>query len=115
MYQVATGAGFHDVWFERHPDDAGLTCCHRTNLINEQATFIERIDFVFARGLGPLNPRQTDLTFRVGFRPNERVPGPVHPLWASDHAGLVATWCRRPTVELPSPTAVRPVTESPTR
>jgi len=86
MYQVLRGAGFTDTWTAFRSSEAGLTCCHQANLANERAVFDQRIDYIFARGF-----RQHGQISRVGFAKSERIPGPFHPIWPSDHAGVVAS------------------------
>ena len=88
MYQVLVGAGFSDVWKALRPGNSGFTCCHLPGLSNVTQEFHERIDYVFVR-----NGREGELRGRidrVGDAPADRVPGPEHRLWPSDHAGLVA-------------------------
>jgi hypothetical protein len=91
MYEVIAGAGFSDLWREMRPGVTGFTCCHTDNLSEQVPAFDQRIDYVFGRGFG--SPPIGDLgqIFIVGDRPSDRFAGPVHPLWPSDHAGLVAT------------------------
>ena len=89
MYQVVAGAGFGDAWSAIHPNETGLTCCHLANLANETATFDQRIDYVFARGIGRLNEGRGSIV-RVGASRQDRIRGPAHFIWPSDHAGLVA-------------------------
>lgn len=92
MYQVVTGAGFADVWREMRPGTLGLTCCHPADLSNQTAGFSQRIDYVFARGLGS-GPHGTlfGKIDRFGEVPSDRVAGPAHPIWPADHVGLVAS------------------------
>lgn len=85
MYQVIGGAGFGDLWTAARPGERGFTCCHLPNLANESATFTQRIDFVFARGFGD----RGSIT-RIGDSRSDMVAGPLHSIWPSDHAGLVA-------------------------
>ncbi len=95
MHQVVTGGGFADVWGALRPRAAGFTCCHLENLSNPRHTFDKRIDYVFARGFGNRHRAVTGRIVRLGDSPRERVPGPAHELWPSDHAGLVADLGRR--------------------
>ncbi|MGH7539167.1 MAG: endonuclease/exonuclease/phosphatase family protein [Gemmatimonadales bacterium] len=89
-HRVVEGAGFRDVWAELHPGAAGLTCCHVEDLSNPSATFDTRIDYVFARGMEhPITGVQGRVEL-LGEEPADRVSGPAHALWPSDHAGLVA-------------------------
>jgi hypothetical protein len=91
MYQAILAAGFTDVWTELRPGVAGATCCHADDLSEHVARFDQRIDYVFARGFGrPPAGLQGQISL-AGEVPADRVAGPVHPLWPSDHAGLIAT------------------------
>ena len=88
MYQVLVGAGFVDTWRAMRGDASGYTCCHLYDLSNPVQQFDERIDYVFARL--PDGDALKGRIDRVGYLPADSVAGPVHRLWASDHAGLVA-------------------------
>ena len=91
MYRVFQQAGFQDIWAELRPGEIGYTNAHLLNLSNTIAPFDRRIDFIFARGMGhPVAGMQGQIT-RVGMLPSDRVDGPYYKIWASDHAGLVAT------------------------
>jgi hypothetical protein len=94
MYQLVTAAGFLDLWRGLYSRRPGNTCCHADNLSNLVARFDQRIDYVFLRGFGQHPPWLNGTLERIGDRPVDRVPGPAHPLWPSDHAGLVATLTR---------------------
>jgi hypothetical protein len=87
MHAVTTGAGFVDVWGALNAGDAGFTCCHLADLSNATPTLRQRIDYVFERGMG--DPLKGKVTL-VGERSKDRVPGPLYPIWPSDHAGVVA-------------------------
>jgi endonuclease/exonuclease/phosphatase family metal-dependent hydrolase len=91
MYQVLTGAGMTDLWRALRPGVVGNTCCHADNLADPVARFAEHIDFVFARGLGAGAGGLHGQISLFGDQPSERVAGPLHPIWPSDHAGIVAT------------------------
>jgi endonuclease/exonuclease/phosphatase family metal-dependent hydrolase len=88
MYQVLAGAGLIDVWAALRGGTRGYTCCHAPDLSNKVQTFHERIDYVFLRD--PRGRPVRGQVLRLGDVPADRFPGPVHRLWASDHAGLVA-------------------------
>jgi len=62
----------------------------RRDLSNRRATFDERIDYVFARGFEHRRRDARGRIQRLGDVPADRVRGPEHKLWPSDHAGLVA-------------------------
>ena len=91
MHQVLTDAGFTDVWAALRPGVVGFTCCHAPDLSDQIADWDERIDYVFARGLGHGNGRVLGQVTRLGLRPSDRVDGPLGKIWVSDHAGLVVT------------------------
>jgi endonuclease/exonuclease/phosphatase family protein len=91
MHGAVTGAGFADAWTVLRPGAVGLTCCHFPNLANLLPDFDQRIDYVFVRGLaGPRGSLQGQVSI-IGNQPADRVAGPVHPVWPSDHAGVIGT------------------------
>lgn len=90
MHQVLRGAGLVDAWGSMHPGSEGWTCCHDEDLSNLKPDFDQRIDYVFARGTGQEGPRLQGRITRTGLQPFERLQGPFHTIWPSDHAGLVA-------------------------
>lgn len=96
MYQVLTGAGMLDLWRALRPGVEGNTCCHEDNLADHVARFDEHIDYIFVRGFGHGAAGVQGQISLFGDQPSERIAGPLHPLWASDHAGLVATLLRPP-------------------
>ena len=89
MHQVLVGAGFSDVWEGLRPGSRGYTCCHLPDLSNRTQDFHQRIDYVFVRD-GEHEGRLEGSIDRLGDVPADRLPGPDHRLWPSDHAGLVA-------------------------
>ncbi len=90
MYDVLAGAGFGDVWGALRPGVVGYTCCHLADLSDALTTFDQRIDYVWARGIGhPAGGLQGRID-RWGEVPADRFAGPAFPIWPSDHAGLVA-------------------------
>jgi hypothetical protein len=94
MYQVATGAGFTDVWPALRPGHDGFTCCHSSNLTDARIPN-QRIDYIFARGFGQQDDPVDGWIVRFGLLPREMVEGPLHPIFVSDHLGLVAGLSRR--------------------
>ncbi|HEV8357636.1 MAG TPA: endonuclease/exonuclease/phosphatase family protein [Gemmatimonadales bacterium] len=100
MYGVVTGAGFSDAWAALRPGASGFTCCHLADLSDQVARFDQRIDYVFARGLGGPQGRLQGRVSLIGDQPGERVAGPLHPIWASDHAGVVMELLVTPAVAL---------------
>lgn len=87
MYQALTASGFVDLWVSYRPGTAGFTCCHASDLSNDRAEFDQRIDYIFTLGVDA--GRLQGLMQRTGYRPAERLLGPAHSIWPSDHAGLV--------------------------
>jgi endonuclease/exonuclease/phosphatase family metal-dependent hydrolase len=80
-YAELTAHWFDDAWRPRK-DGVGLTCCQSATLTNHSSELSSRIDLVLVHGLA--RPFDVD---RVGDRPFQETA----PLWASDHAGVVAT------------------------
>ncbi len=91
MHQVLTGAGFTDVWAALRPGVIGFTCCHLPNLSDHVADFSQRIDYVFTRGVAGPNDKVIGQIDYFGNVPADRLAGPAHPIWPSDHAGVMAT------------------------
>jgi hypothetical protein len=89
-YDVLT-ASFEDAYAVRNPDGDGYTCCHASDLRNEQPSLSRRIDAVLYRG----GVRPTTAS-RVGHEADDRlsveVNGETERIWPSDHAGVVATF-----------------------
>ncbi|UCC73825.1 MAG: endonuclease/exonuclease/phosphatase family protein [Gemmatimonadota bacterium] len=81
-YADFLAAGYSDAWAEAGAG-AGLTCCHQDDLQNATTELVKRIDYILFRGA--LEALSADV---VGDDPAERTAGG---LWASDHAGVVAT------------------------
>jgi len=95
-YQVLQAAGFHDVWQELRPDEPGytagngFTADNLADLSNASRAFTQRIDYVWARGVGhPVGGLQGRITL-FGAVPADRVQGAYGLIWPSDHAGIVA-------------------------
>lgn len=90
-YQTLLSGGFTDVWSVANPDDPGLTCCHRGDLLNppdedvpeDEREFDKRIDLILTRG--GIGVRDATL---IGVDGDHRTP---EGRWPSDHAGVVAT------------------------
>jgi hypothetical protein len=89
MYQLALAAGFTDVWAELEPGSDGFTCCHATNLTDTRVVN-QRIDYIFVRGFERRHEPVDGFIKRFGLLPSEMVAGPLHPIYVSDHVGLVA-------------------------
>ena len=91
MHQVVTGAGFTDVWAAMRPGVIGFTCCHLANLSDHVAAFSQRIDYVVSRGITGPGGKVFGKIDRFGEVPADRLAGPLHPIWPSDHVGVTAT------------------------
>ena len=91
MYQLLAGAGFTDSWRALRPGVIGFTCCEEPDLSNQLPALDQRIDYVFARGMGGGAAGLRGQIDRFGDVPADRVAGAAYPVWPSDHAGLVAT------------------------
>ena len=91
MHGVITGAGFTDAWAALRPGVRGFTCCEPADLSNQVATLTGRFDDVFVRGIGGPGGKLLGQITIVGGVPGDRVPGPLYPVWPSDHAGVVAS------------------------
>ncbi|HET7240616.1 MAG TPA: endonuclease/exonuclease/phosphatase family protein, partial [Gemmatimonadales bacterium] len=89
MHQIFEGAGFTDAWTALRPGVIGFTCCHLADLSDQIAPFSQRIDYVFVRGVTRQGNVQGGI-WETGALPAERIAGPEHPIWPSDHAGLIA-------------------------
>jgi hypothetical protein len=89
MYQLAVAAGFTDLWAALQPGTDGFTCCHAVNLTDTRV-MNQRIDYIFARGFERRHDPVDGFIRLFGALPSEMIPGPVHPIFVSDHAGLVA-------------------------
>ena len=89
MHQVLEGAGLADAWAALRPGVVGFTCCHLADLSDQIAPFSQRIDYVFVEGVSHGGDLLGQIS-RTGELPAERVAGPEHPIWPSDHAGLIA-------------------------
>ena len=93
-YQVMVDAGFTDVWGALRPGVRGYTCCQAADLSNHRPQFVERIDYVWTRGLGNARgPRS--LQGRVdlfGNVPSDRIRNSAGEwIWPSDHAAVTAS------------------------
>ena len=90
-YDLLRGAGFVDAWAQKHPRDAGLTCCEAPDLLNPTSDFDQRLDIVLWRdapggAIGRIaGGVHLDI---VGEAPSDRT---ASGLWPSDHAGVAAT------------------------
>ncbi len=87
-YANLLAAGLEDAWLERHPHQAGLTCCQDEDLRNEASHFDQRIDLVLVRGGAHVHH-----VVRTGESEHDKT---ASGLWPSDHAGVVATVDFRP-------------------
>jgi endonuclease/exonuclease/phosphatase family metal-dependent hydrolase len=80
-YAILTKSYFNDAW-NLNPDAPGLTCCQNSTLTNGASELETRIDLVLTHGASRALSAEV-----VGDVPFQMTP----PLWASDHAGVVAT------------------------
>jgi endonuclease/exonuclease/phosphatase family metal-dependent hydrolase len=85
MYSVVRAAGLLDSWAELRHGAPGSTCCQQANLANVASQLDQRIDYVFVRAQGRA---VAGFVERLGDVPADRIAGPVHQLWPSDHAGV---------------------------
>ncbi len=79
-YAHLTEEWFKDAW-SVNPDQAGLTCCQSATLTNP-TSLRSRVDLILTHAAVRARSAQV-----VGESPYQNVT----PLWASDHAGVVAT------------------------
>jgi endonuclease/exonuclease/phosphatase family metal-dependent hydrolase len=101
LYDVLLGSAFTDTWVALRPGEIGNTCCHEADLSNATTEFTKRIDYIFARGFEhPGGDFRKSSVVMTGADPAERVTGPAYPIWASDHAGLVAEFFLPPALGL---------------
>ncbi len=92
-YQVMLGGGFTDVWAALRPGTRGYSCCQLADLSNPRNTFVERIDYIWTRGLGEARGRHSLLgqVQLYGEVPSDRIRNSAGDrIWPSDHAGLIA-------------------------
>jgi hypothetical protein len=91
MYEVLTGSGFADIWRETQ-QSSGLTCCSVPDLSNgaTSGVFTQRLDYIFARGVLEFRGRLVATSEVLGEEIGDRIDGPAHKIWPSDHAGIVA-------------------------
>ena len=82
VYDAFRAGGFSDAWEAVHGSAPGLTCCHKDDLRDPDATLRTRIDLVLYR-----NGVTATAAEVLGEAPGDRAGG----LWPSDHAGVVAT------------------------
>ena len=83
-YKILLDAGYVDLW-QMDSEGTGNTCCQAPLLQNETSELYARIDQIFVRNM-ELPP--SVITYTIGDTPAERLPSG---LWASDHAGVVAS------------------------
>lgn len=82
--QLTAPPAFTDAWTVNH-GDTGLSCCQNETLTNVTSTLRSRIDLILTRG--PIRPLSAKIVGDTPFR-TQVLQGPI---WASDHAGVVAT------------------------
>jgi endonuclease/exonuclease/phosphatase family metal-dependent hydrolase len=78
---ILVNGGFRDIWSALHPTDAGLTWPYfLEDTTNPDVTPFQRIDLILTRGYGV----EAESEQLIGTTP-------INGIWASDHAGVVAT------------------------
>ncbi len=82
--QLTAPQAFSDAW-SVNGDAPGLSCCQNATLTNVDSELRSRIDLVLTRG--PLRAVAAEV---VGTTPFRAQTLPPRPIWASDHAGVVA-------------------------
>lgn len=82
--QLTAPPAFSDAW-NVNPGNPGLSCCQNATLTNTTSELRSRIDLILTRG--PIRTLTAKVVGNVPFR----TQGPARPIWASDHAGVVAT------------------------
>ena len=96
MYQVVAGAGFTDSWGAMRAGATGFTCCEVADLSNHVPVLVQRIDYVWGRGLGGPNGKLLGQVTIIGDQPADKIAGPSFPIWPSDHAGVVGSFLQVP-------------------
>ncbi len=86
---MVAGAGLTDAWIALRPGARGFTCCEAPDLGNQTPLLDQRIDYVWVRAAFDGYDRSETRITRIGAHLSDRIPGPLHPIWPSDHAGLV--------------------------
>jgi endonuclease/exonuclease/phosphatase family metal-dependent hydrolase len=80
-FGILVNGGFTDIWSALHPTDAGLTWPYfLEDKANPEISPFQRIDLILTRGSG-VEAESEQLTGTT----------PIDGIWASDHAGVVAT------------------------
>jgi hypothetical protein len=80
-YSKIINAGFIDAWTIAGEGN-GFTCCQAENLLNQNSSLDERIDFIFFKS--NFDVKKIEI---VGNSQKDRT---ISGLWPSDHAGIVA-------------------------
>ena len=95
-YEMLLDNDFVDTWTASRNRGPGLTCCQDDDLRNAASNLSQRIDFVFARGLGVAAASVVGGVNAevVGEEQDDRSDSG---LWPSDHAGVVTTLRLPPT------------------
>lgn len=98
MHRVLLGAGLIDLWDALRPATDGFTCCHASDLSNTVAELSQRIDYVMSRSVSQGAASLGSRIERLGEVPADRLEGPLHLIWPSDHVGLAAQLLEPPAV-----------------
>jgi endonuclease/exonuclease/phosphatase family metal-dependent hydrolase len=89
-YRRIGESSFKDGWRDLRPEEPGFTGMMQPDLATEHPRLTQRIDFVFAKGISfPQEGLIGDILL-TGIGKTDRIQGPEHPIWPSDHAGVVA-------------------------
>lgn len=89
-YRRIGESSFKDGWRDLRPEEPGFTGLMQPDLATERPRLTQRIDFVFAKGIGFPHEGLIGDILLTGIDKTDRVQGPEHPIWPSDHAGVVA-------------------------
>lgn len=88
-YDLLRADGFVDTWNIRPTRSPGLTCCHDEALLEDESSFDQRLDLIFARGFGP-SSAEFVASAHVRVVGAESADRTDSGLWPSDHAGVAA-------------------------
>jgi len=91
-YNEVLNAGYLDIWTENNLQDNpdGFTFGHAPDLLNEEANFWERIDFIFVKNNNPYVEEQVIDPVIVTVVGDDLEDRTTSGLWPSDHGGVVA-------------------------
>lgn len=88
-YELLTFAGYTDGWLLATPPKPGFTCCQSADLLNEESSLAQRIDFIFLKNFDLLRSKLVSVRAQlVGANQSSKT---ASGLWPSNHAGVVET------------------------